>query len=139
MIKLIALDLEGTLISNAVSVFPRPGLRDFLHFCMSRFERVAIFSSVPEARCRAILQLLDGEGLLPPGFQDRIEIVTWSGATKDFGFIGGVDRSEVLLIDDQERVVAEMDKANWILCEEFLPPYSDSVQKLYEVMRQIEG
>jgi hypothetical protein len=29
-IKVLALDLEGTLISNAMSQIPRPGLYDFL-------------------------------------------------------------------------------------------------------------
>jgi len=30
MIKVITLDLEGTLISNAMSQIPRPGLFEFL-------------------------------------------------------------------------------------------------------------
>lgn len=30
---IIALDLEGTLISNAVTQFPRPGLRTFIDEC----------------------------------------------------------------------------------------------------------
>jgi hypothetical protein len=37
----IALDLEGTLISNAVSQFPRPGLYSFLEYCSKNFCRVA--------------------------------------------------------------------------------------------------
>jgi hypothetical protein len=40
----IALDLEGTLISNAVRSFPRPGLSAFLDFCQAHFERVVLFS-----------------------------------------------------------------------------------------------
>lgn len=38
----IALDLEGTLISNAVSQFPRPGLFDFLTFCQGGCDRLLI-------------------------------------------------------------------------------------------------
>jgi hypothetical protein len=58
----IALDLEGTLISNAVSQFPRPGLFTFLEYChqnfvgiASRFEnRLVIFTAVNEVRFRSI-------------------------------------------------------------------------------------
>jgi hypothetical protein len=57
-----ALDLEGTLISNAVSQFPRPGLFIFLEYChqnfvgvASRFEtRLVIFTAVNEVRFRYV-------------------------------------------------------------------------------------
>lgn len=52
---MIALDLEGTLISNAVSQIPRPHLRAFACFCCENFERIALFTAVP-ARCREILR-----------------------------------------------------------------------------------
>jgi hypothetical protein len=49
----IALDLEGTLISNAVSQFPRPGLFTFLEYCHENF-RLVIFTAVNEVRFRSI-------------------------------------------------------------------------------------
>jgi hypothetical protein len=57
----IALDLEGTLISNAVSQFPRPGLFTFLEYChqnfvgvASHFEtRLVIFTAIDEVRFRS--------------------------------------------------------------------------------------
>ncbi len=68
----IALDLEGTLISNAVSQFPRPRLFIFLEYChqnfvggsgafasaiASRFEtRLVIFTAVNEVRFRSIYE-----------------------------------------------------------------------------------
>jgi hypothetical protein len=48
--KVLALDLEGTLISNAVSIFPRPGLYNFLEFCHDTFDKIVLFTSVSEER-----------------------------------------------------------------------------------------
>ena len=45
----IALDLEGTLISNAVSQFPRPGLYSFLEYCQENFSRIVIFTAVKDS------------------------------------------------------------------------------------------
>jgi hypothetical protein len=50
----IALDLEGTLISNAVSQFPRPGLFTFLEYCHQNFDRLVILTAVNEVRFRSI-------------------------------------------------------------------------------------
>jgi hypothetical protein len=62
----IALDLEGTLISNAVSQFPRPGLFTFLEYCYENFvgvasrleTRLVIFTAVNEVRFRSISRTL---------------------------------------------------------------------------------
>ncbi len=67
----IALDLEGTLISNAVSQFPRPGLLTFLEYChqnfvgvASRFDtRLVIFTAVNEVRFRSISRTLDEKAI----------------------------------------------------------------------------
>ena len=45
-IKVLALDLERTLISDAMNREPRPGLFSFLQFCVQHFERVILFTSV---------------------------------------------------------------------------------------------
>lgn len=42
--SVIALGLEVTLISNAVSCLPRPGLSAFLDVCQAHFDRVVLFS-----------------------------------------------------------------------------------------------
>jgi hypothetical protein len=72
----IALDLEGTLISNAVSQFPRSGLFTFLEYChqnlvgvASRFEtRLVIFTAVNEVRFRSIARILVGATDVPALF-----------------------------------------------------------------------
>ena len=49
-LHVLALDLEGTLISNAMSCIPRPGLFAFLEGCREMFARVVLFTAVLEAR-----------------------------------------------------------------------------------------
>ena len=46
--KILALDLEGTLISNAVSQIARPGLRPFLDEVRGQFDQLVVFTTVPE-------------------------------------------------------------------------------------------
>ena len=72
----IALDLEGTLISNAVSQIPRPHLQAFARFCYERFARIVLFTAVPAARCRQILATLADESALPPEFVERCAYVS---------------------------------------------------------------
>jgi len=55
---ILALDLEGTLISNAVSQIPRPGLYQFLEVAHELFEHLVIYTTVPEAAFRRISRLL---------------------------------------------------------------------------------
>src|SRR5690606_29950088 len=66
--KVLALDLEGTLISNAVSQIPRPGLFDFLTRCRDSFSRIVMFTTVSEKRFRDIAGLLVKEGFAPTWF-----------------------------------------------------------------------
>ena len=54
----IALDVEGTLISNAVSQFSRPGLFTFLEYCHQNFDRLVLFTAVNEVRFRSISRTL---------------------------------------------------------------------------------
>ena len=84
-IDVIALDLEGTLISNAMSQFPRRGLRQFLDFCGWAAPRVVVYTAVREARARTILCTLVREGTAPAWFGD-IEYIQWSGPFKDLSF-----------------------------------------------------
>jgi hypothetical protein len=99
-IRVLALDLERTLIDDSLSARPRPGLFEFLAFCQERFERVVLFTTVEEADAREVMDGLDRSGHVPPGFLPRLEYVGWSGEFKDLGFVLGATRDEVLLVDD---------------------------------------
>src|SRR5262249_11683252 len=113
-VKVLALDLERTLISNARNADPRPGLFDFLAFCQERFERVTLFTTVEEADARDVLEGLARSGHLPPGLLDRLEYVGWCGEHKDLGFVPGVAPSEVLLVDDDGSWVRPDQRGQWI-------------------------
>jgi len=113
-VKVLALDLEGTLIDDARSGQPRPGLREFLAFCDERFGRVAVFTTVEEADAREVLADLDRVGSLPPGLLDRLEFIAWTGEYKDLGFVPGAAPAEVVLVDDDADWVRPDQRGQWV-------------------------
>lgn len=132
----LALDLEGTLISNAVSCFPRPGLRAFLDFCRDHFHRVVLFTTVPELRGRPILDMLIAEGAAPPWLR-HISFVSWSGAIKDLRFIDGAQADGVILVDDYEGYVHAEQRAQWVPILTFGTPYPDTDDELMRVTEEL--
>ncbi len=134
---IIALDLEGTLISNAMSQFPRPGLYGFLEFCRNNFQRVVLFTAVSESRTKNIVQILVESGDAPSWFAEDLEYIKWEGIYKDLRFIGNAEPNEILLVDDQEAYIHPEQIECWIRVPEFEPPYSesdDALSKLEELL-----
>ena len=129
----LALDLEGTLISNAMSQIPRPGLFAFLERCRALFPRVVMFTTVKEERFRKIATLLVAEGVAPAWFAD-IEYVTWAGKTKDVACIPGADVRETLLVDDFEVYVHPGQESQWVQVDYFDPPYDEQDTGLAKVL-----
>lgn len=136
-ILVIALDLEGTLISSAVSQFPRPHLHAFLTGCQELVERVVMFTTVGEARFRAIAELLVREGHAPTGFSS-IEYIEWAGARKDLSFVPAARLEEVLLVDDVELYVQPSQRSQWIPVQGFEPPGDDDVE-LVRVLQELRN
>lgn len=134
--KVLALDLEGTLISTAVSQFPRPGLFHFLERCRALFERIVIFTAVPEDRVRQIAQTLVDERTAPVWFR-HLECVRWEGATKDLAFIRGCDVGDAVLVDDLAAYVHPGQLAHWVSIKPFEPPYDDSDTGFAEVLEEL--
>jgi hypothetical protein len=114
MARVLALDLERTLISDALTALPRPGLFDFLTFCHERFERVALFTTVEEADAREALEVLVESGHVPRALLDRLEYVAWHGEHKDLNFIPGVSPSDVLFLDDDAGWIRPDQRDRWI-------------------------
>jgi hypothetical protein len=134
---IIALDLEGTLISNAMSQFPRPGLYQFLEFCRNNFQRVVLFTAVSEARTKNIVQVLVEAGDAPAWFAEDVEYIKWEGIYKDLRFIENAEPTEILLVDDQEAYIHPEQKESWVRVPEFEPPYSgldNALSKLEELL-----
>jgi len=132
----LALDLEGTLVSNAVSLFPRPGLLQFLTVCRVLFHRIVAFTTVPERRFREVAQLLTEEGSAPAWFTG-IEYVDWHGQFKDLTLVPGADISRTLIVDDMEQCIRVDQKNQWIRIEGYEPPFNPSDSELNRVLQEL--
>lgn len=133
-LDVIALDLEGTLISNAISQIARPHLYEFLEGCREVSHRVVMFTTVSESRFRAIGKLLVAEGCAPRWFS-TMEYIHWSGNKKDLNFIPHTNKTDaIILVDDVETYVADGQHKNWVEIEQFSSPYPDSDSKLLDIL-----
>lgn len=137
-IEVLALDLEGTLISNAVSQIPRPGLHAFLLECAARFSRVVMFTTVPEARFRAIARTLADEGAAPEWFPD-LEYVRWQGPIKNLRFITDAPLERTVLLDDCGDVIHPAQMEQWIPVPLFESPYEESGCVLETVLEALSN
>lgn len=136
-IEVLALDLEGTLISNAASQFARPGLLHFLEFCWRVVPRRVIYTGVSEERFRAAARTLVAEGSAPPGFE-LLEYISWEPPHKDLSFVPGTDPTRVGLLDDSEDLVRPDQKACWIPIRTWEPPYPTDDTELERVREVLE-
>jgi len=123
---LLALDLEGTLISDAHSRIPRPGLFQFLEGCAELFPRIVAFTAVNEEDFRIIVRQLAADGDAPSWFAD-IEYIHWRGrgAIKNLAFIPGIQPHEALLVDDFAEFVHPDQRAQFVKAEHFGHPYNE--------------
>lgn len=112
--RVLALDLERTLISDALTAEPRPGLFDFLTFCLDHFERVVLFTCVERGDAVDVLTRLAHAGHSPTAFLGRLEYVEWDGEHKDLHFIPGAIPEEVLLVDDDPGWVRPDQQDRWV-------------------------
>lgn len=135
---LLCLDLEGTLISNAVSQVPRPFLYQFLE-CAAQLCDLMIYTSVSAQRVDAIKELLVAERKVPPWFRD-LAVVHPEKTVKPKALCG---RDDAFLLDDQSGVIAPEEGGWWIQINEYLPPYSEdddalcgALVKLQEIVQR---
>ena len=59
--KILALDLEGTLISNAMSQIVRPHLKFFLEEVNVKFDKIVIYTAVSEEKYNLPSSVTDGK------------------------------------------------------------------------------
>ena len=133
---ILALDLEGTLISNAVSQFPRNGLFDFLTWAHSKFSRIVLFTAVKKELAKNIIEDLSIRGDAPNWFA-HIEIVDWIGKKKDLSFIKNCTINQVVIVDDQEIYIVNEQKNQWISIPEYSRPFSNKDNHLNQVILKI--
>jgi len=132
----IALDLEGTLISNAVSQFPRPGLYSFLEYCQRNFARIVIYTAVPEIYFRKIAKTLIDLKQVPDWFVN-LEYIKWHGKYKNLTFIPNIKLDRVIIIDDRAAYIKPEQKKNWISIREYSYPYSQSDRELTRIVGEL--
>jgi NLI interacting factor-like phosphatase len=123
----LALDLEGVLITNAVSQFPRPGLREFLEECEKLLgkEHICIFTTVPESLFRQIANTLVAEKLVP-GWFSQIRYIDWVGEHKDLRFVDN-DIESVIIVDDYPPYIKPSQKHRLIDIPQYLVSYTDEL------------
>jgi NLI interacting factor-like phosphatase len=113
-VKVLALDLERTLVSDAFYADPRPGLREFLDFCHARFGRIALFTRVHESGARQVMGDLVRSGHAPAELAARLQYVAWGGDYKDLAFVPHATPTEVVLVDDDGGWVRPDQLGQWI-------------------------
>jgi hypothetical protein len=136
-IRVLALDLERTLIDDSLSARPRPGLRDFLAFCQERFGRVALFTTVEEADAREVMEGLARDGHVPPELLDRLEYVAWCGEYKDLAFIPNATPPEVLLVDDDAGWVRPDQRDRWIAVSAWSGAADSELRRVRSILEEM--
>ena len=132
----IALDIEGTLISNAVSQFPRPGLFAFLEFCRGSFDHIFIYTAVRDETCVPIVRTLIDDGFAPEWFAE-IPFVQWDRFVKNLDNVPGCSNVECLLLDDNRDYVVDSQLDQWIEIDKFQSPYPHTDTELQRVQSVI--
>ena len=75
----LVLDIEGTLISNAISIFPRHNLYNFLEFVRTKFDRIVVMTCLEERKFREVANILCKEGSSPKWFEN-LEYINWKSS-----------------------------------------------------------
>lgn len=135
-VSVLALDLEGTLITDAMTQEPRAGLFDFLEFCLDRFERVVLFTCVEKPDALEILNRLADEGYVPCDFLDQLDYVAWEGEYKDLRFVTDAQPEEVILIDDDPGWIRADQRSQWISIAAWPGGIDDELIRIREVLER---
>ena len=112
--RVLALDLERTLVSDALRADPRPGLAEFLAFCCARFERVALFTTVEQPDARDALDRAAERAGVPAELVASIGYVPWTGEHKDLVFVAGAAPEEILFVEDDAGWVRPDQCDRWV-------------------------
>ncbi|HEC75290.1 MAG TPA: hypothetical protein ENI26_13115 [Methylophaga aminisulfidivorans] len=128
-----ALVLEGVLITNAVSQFPRPGLMQFLKECEVLFgeENICIFTTVDETRFREVATGLVYEKYAPEWFF-TIRYIEWVGEHKDLRFVDD-DINRVIIIDDYPPYIKSSQKHRLLQINQYLDNYTHEAPDMSDI------
>jgi tRNA A-37 threonylcarbamoyl transferase component Bud32 len=121
----LTLDIEGTLVTNYYEKFPRPELREFLEFCIERYDRIFVYTLLNEEQSFEVFDFLCGKKYVPDLFMEKYEYITWScgmdGTIKDLKRCG-VPLEMNLIVDDTESMIPEDQRHRWVQIVDFNEP-----------------
>ncbi len=106
----LTLDIEGTLVTNYYDMVSRPGLGDFIEYCLSRFDRVCVYTLLDADESREVFTHLADTGSITEDFLERYEYIDWprgsDGSVKDLRRCS-IPVEENIIVDDMEEMVPE--------------------------------
>jgi len=143
-INVLALDLEGTLISNIVSQLPRPHLAEFLEFCLSSDFGVVLYTACSSHSARDALLRLSRHGYIPESM-GMMPIVEWEKFTGDSRNPKNLQHAQKMfpdaklhrcfLVDDISAFVALGQADQWIPIYPYGTPYSPDDTELLRIKK----
>lgn len=134
----IALDLEGTLITDAEERIPRRGLYSFLESCRE-VGRVVIYTMVGETSFREAARELVSGGHAPDWFPKIEHYHCGRGEYKDLNRIADTDADHAVLVDDISGFVAPGQIRRWIPVMFVDPAIPDDIEfdlAIWRIRRQ---
>ena len=147
-VDILALDLEGTLISNIVSQSPRPHLKEFLQFCQDSDFCTVLYTACDTHSARDALMRLERYGHIPR-IMGMMPIVKWNkftGPTRNpknlqhaQKMYPGSRLHKCYLVDDISAFVAIGQQDQWIPVLPFNLPYSRDDTELLRVKSIIQA
>ena len=131
--KILALDIEGTLISNAVSIFPRNYLYKFLEYVNTKFDRIVIMTCLEQRKFREVANILCKNYEAPSWFENLeyihwkiFQTIDWYSSQPEFykslKFINE-DISNSWIIEDMGKYICPGEESQWIPIKSFERPY----------------
>ena len=118
----ITLDVEGTLINNFYEKNPRPGLYEFITFCMENFDRVFIYTTLDEKETSIVFECLSRHAFIPESFFHHYEYV--HRERESYGSFKDLRRcrhplEQNAIVDDTDEVIPEDQVHRWIRVPEY--------------------
>lgn len=132
----LALGLEGTLVSDATSRIPRPGLYRFLQYCDLMFDDVVVFTTVQEAVFRAIAERLAEEGHAPRSF-GRIRHVHYADGKNELDRVSRFGGTAMTLFVDHVAAPLAGRETSWVYSPPFEGPYVEGNFGLVELIPEL--
>jgi hypothetical protein len=122
---ILALDLEYTLISNAVSCFVRPHLNDFIEWADAAFEKTYLYTTVPEHRVveiqRNLFELKEVNHIFL-----ELESISWPRkGLKDLTYVHPQWNNVIMVDDLPECYAVQRQRDQWVKIEPFDPEKPD--------------